>query len=120
MGQDPYAFYGLHAKGVFSTTADAEAANLSANGVQFGSGDVYYADLNADHIIDAADRQVMTIDKPPALPVKECLRLIRDIEKGKTESATIHQNNGARDVPAFLCKPAVIDKTNLESVFVCQ
>lgn len=59
VGQDPYAFYGLHAKGVFSTTADAEAANLSANGVQFGSGDVYYADLNADHIIDAADRQVI-------------------------------------------------------------
>ena len=68
----------------------------------------------------AADRQVMTIDKPPALPVKECLRLIRDIEKGKTESATIHQNNGARDVPAFLCKPAVIDKTNLESVHWAQ
>ena len=68
----------------------------------------------------AADRQVMTIDKPPALPVKECLRLIRDIEKGKTESATIHQSNGARDVPAFLCKPAVIDKTNLESVHWAQ
>ena len=70
--------------------------------------------------LDKYADQGMTIDKPPVLPVKECLRLIRDIEKGKTESATIHQNNGARDVPAFLCKPAVIDKTNLESVHWAQ
>ena len=64
----------------------------------------------------AADRQLMTVDKPPALPVRECLRLIRDIEKGQTDSSAINQNNGARDVPAFLCKPEVIDKNNLDSV----
>lgn len=64
----------------------------------------------------AADRQLMTIDKPPALPVKECLCLIRDIEKGQTDSSSISQNNGARDVPAFLCKPEIIDKSNLDSV----
>lgn len=68
----------------------------------------------------AADRQLMTIDKPPALPVKECLHLLRSIEKGQTESSAITQNNGARDVPAFLCKPAVIEKSNLESVHWAQ
>ena len=64
----------------------------------------------------AADRQGMTIDKPPALPVKECLRLVRAIAKGQAESSAVTQNNGVRDVPAFLCKPTIIDKNNLDSV----
>ena len=68
----------------------------------------------------AADRQGMTIDKPPMLPVKECLRLIKDIEKGQTDSSKIQQNNGMRDVPAFLCNPTVLDKSNLESVHWAQ
>ena len=68
----------------------------------------------------AADRQGMTIDKPPALPVNECLRLIHNIEKGQAESSEIKQNNGMRDVPAFLCKLTIIGKDNLESVHWAQ
>jgi TonB-linked SusC/RagA family outer membrane protein len=58
-GESPYAFYGLKAQGIFTTTADAEAANLMANGLQFVAGDVHYSDLNADHIIDRADREIL-------------------------------------------------------------
>ena len=58
-GQSPYAFYGLKSLGVFSTTAEAEAAGLSANGQQFVAGDVHYEDVNGDHIIDNADRQLI-------------------------------------------------------------
>jgi hypothetical protein len=57
--EDPYAFYGLCALGVFSTTTEAEAANLTANGQRFVAGDVHYADLNEDGIIDAADREII-------------------------------------------------------------
>ena len=64
----------------------------------------------------AADRQGMTIDKPPELPVKECLHLVQDIVKGQSVPSPSKLNNGMRDVPAFLCKPAVIYKSNLESV----
>lgn len=58
-GQNPYSFYGLKSLGVFSTTAEAEAAALSANGQQFVAGDVHYEDVNGDHIIDNADRQLI-------------------------------------------------------------
>lgn len=58
-GGDPYAFYGLRALGVFSTTQEAEKANLTANGHQFIAGDVHYADLNGDGIIDGQDREVL-------------------------------------------------------------
>ena len=64
----------------------------------------------------AADRQGMTIDKPPILPVKECQRLVKDIASGQSVPSPTKLNNGMRDVPAFLCKAAVIYKSNLESV----
>jgi len=57
--EDPYSFYGLRAKGVFSTTAEAEAANLTANGEKFVAGDVYYADNNNDGVIDDSDRELI-------------------------------------------------------------
>ncbi len=59
VGQDPYSFYGLKSLGVFSTTAEAEAANLMANGESFVAGDVHYLDKNNDHIIDNADRELI-------------------------------------------------------------
>ena len=65
----------------------------------------------------AAGRQGMTIDKPPALPVKECLHLVRSLAEGKSPTSDIQIDNGARSVPSFLCAPAVIDKNNLESVY---
>ena len=58
-GEDPYAFYGLKTQGVFSTTAEAEAANLTANGEKFGAGDVHFFDKTGDGIIDNEDREVI-------------------------------------------------------------
>jgi TonB-linked SusC/RagA family outer membrane protein len=57
--QNPYSFYGLRTLGVFATTAEAEAANLSANGYKFGAGDVHFADNNQDGIIDDSDRELI-------------------------------------------------------------
>ena len=58
-GENPYAFYGLRALGVFSTTEEAEAANLTANGKKFSAGDVHYFDRNGDGVIDAQDREII-------------------------------------------------------------
>ena len=59
VGESPYAFYGLRSLGVFSTTAEAEAAGLTANGQKFGAGDVHYQDTNNDGIIDNNDYQII-------------------------------------------------------------
>ena len=56
VNENPYSFYGLKALGVFKTTAEAEAANLSANGQKFQAGDVHYYDKNGDGVIDNDDR----------------------------------------------------------------
>lgn len=68
----------------------------------------------------AAGRQGMTIDKPPMLLVKECERLVLGIAEGKALDAKAQLDNGARNVPAFLCQPVIIDKNNLESVHWVQ
>jgi TonB-linked SusC/RagA family outer membrane protein len=57
-------FYGYVAQGVFSTTAEANAAALAkknADGsfTQFKAGDIKFADLNNDKIIDENDRQII-------------------------------------------------------------
>ncbi|MBR1761525.1 MAG: sugar-binding protein [Schwartzia sp.] len=62
----------------------------------------------------AAGRQGMTIEKPPALLVKECLRLVHGLAEGKAPEANAQLDNGARHVPSFLCEPVVIDKDNLD------
>lgn len=59
VGKTPYAFYGLKSLGVFKTTAEAEAANLTANGMSFEAGDIHYYDANNDGIIDSDDRVVI-------------------------------------------------------------
>lgn len=60
VGEDPYAFYGYRSLGVFSTTAEAEAANLvNRSGSPFQAGDVHYQDLNGDGRIDDNDRQIL-------------------------------------------------------------
>ncbi|MBL7741999.1 MAG: SusC/RagA family TonB-linked outer membrane protein [Chitinophagaceae bacterium] len=55
-------FYGYKANGVFSTAAEAVSAGLrkkNADGSysNFAAGDIRFADLNGDHIIDENDRQ---------------------------------------------------------------
>ncbi len=57
--EDPYSFYGYRSLGVFSTTAEAEQANLTANGEKFQAGDIHYLDKNGDGVIDDNDREVL-------------------------------------------------------------
>ena len=64
VGENPYAFYGLKALGVFKTTAEAEAAHLTANGMPFQAGDVHYLDANNDGVIDSDDRVVIGSASP--------------------------------------------------------
>ena len=58
-GENPYSFYGLKSLGVFPTTAEAEAADLTANGEKFVAGDIHYFDKTGNGIIDNEDREVI-------------------------------------------------------------
>ena len=70
IGQAANLFYGYKTLGVFSTTAEAEAAGLyllGDNGVDrsyFGAGDIHFADLDGDHQITEADRMVIGDPNP--------------------------------------------------------
>ncbi|OYX86024.1 MAG: SusC/RagA family TonB-linked outer membrane protein [Flavobacteriales bacterium 32-34-25] len=64
VGKDANLFYGLKSVGVFSTTAEANAAGLNrrlSNGelVPFTAGDMQFVDKNDDKIIDNNDRMVI-------------------------------------------------------------
>ena len=60
VGENPYSFYGYKALGVFSTTEEAEAANLkNKNGVAYKAGDVHYMDVCPDGVINDKDKQVI-------------------------------------------------------------
>lgn len=68
-GKDANLFYGYQAKGIYSTTAEANAAGLSrrmANGslTPFSGGDVIFEDLNGDDIIDENDRKIIGNPNP--------------------------------------------------------
>ena len=62
VGQSANQFFGYKTLGVFSTTAEADAAGLfilGENGIDrtyFKAGDIHFADLNGDHQITEADR----------------------------------------------------------------
>ena len=65
VGENPYAFYGYRTDGVYSTTADVEAAGLvNRNGVAYVAGDVKYVDQNNDGIINDADKVVLGSSTP--------------------------------------------------------
>ena len=65
----------------------------------------------------AADRQGMTVDKPPSPLIKKCRALLRDLRSGSVDTKdAVKVNNGIIEVPSFLCLPVTIDKTNLDSV----
>jgi TonB-linked SusC/RagA family outer membrane protein len=62
-------FYGYVSNGVFSTNADAAAAGLkklNADGSysNFSAGDIKFADINGDHIIDENDRTIIGNPNP--------------------------------------------------------
>ena len=57
VGESPYQFYGYQADGVYSTQAEADAANLSnRTGRRYNAGDVRFVDQNGDNRIDDKDR----------------------------------------------------------------
>lgn len=64
VGEDPYAFYGYVADGVWATTLEARNAHegkplKNRNGVEFKAGDVRYVDQNNDGVINDDDRVVL-------------------------------------------------------------
>lgn len=69
VGHDANLFYGLKSNGVYSTTAEANAAGLSrrlTNGelMPFGAGDIHFVDKNGDNVIDNNDRMVIGNPNP--------------------------------------------------------
>lgn len=65
VGESPYQFYGYQADGVFSTQAEAEAANLvNRTGISYAAGDVRFVDQNGDHKIDDKDRVLLGTASP--------------------------------------------------------
>jgi TonB-linked SusC/RagA family outer membrane protein len=68
-GQDANLFFGYQTNGIYSTTAQANAAGLSRrmeNGslMPFSGGDVIFEDLNGDKVIDEKDRKVIGNPNP--------------------------------------------------------
>jgi len=70
VGQAANVFYGYKTLGVFSTSEEAAASGLyilADNGVDrhyFKAGDIHFADLNGDHQITEADRQIIGDPNP--------------------------------------------------------
>ena len=70
VGQSANQFYGYKSLGVFSTTAEAEAAGLyilGENGIDriyYKAGDIHFADPNGDHQITEADREFIGDPNP--------------------------------------------------------
>ena len=69
VGNPVGVFYGYKTKGVFSTTADAQAAGLylvDETGAKqyFQAGDVIFEDLNDDHQIDERDKTIIGDPNP--------------------------------------------------------
>ena len=68
-GSPAALFYGYKSLGVFSTSADANAAGLSKKNFDgsystFKAGDIHFRDLNNDKIIDESDREVIGNPNP--------------------------------------------------------
>ncbi|MBP6460240.1 MAG: SusC/RagA family TonB-linked outer membrane protein [Crocinitomicaceae bacterium] len=68
-GKEANLFYGLQSTGVYSTTAEANAAGLNrrlVNGdlAPFTAGDMRFVDINGDKIIDNKDRMVIGNPNP--------------------------------------------------------
>jgi TonB-linked SusC/RagA family outer membrane protein len=65
--QNPYEFYGYETRGVFATTAEAQAANLrNSGGALYQAGDVWFVDQNNDGVINEADKVSLGSNQPKA------------------------------------------------------
>ena len=63
--EKPYQFYGYETDGIYSTTAEALAANLvNSNGVAYQAGDVRFVDQNGDGVINAIDKVALGSTMP--------------------------------------------------------
>lgn len=57
VGENPYSFYGYQTEGVFSTTAEANEANIkNVNGLSYKAGDIHYVDQDHDNVISDKDK----------------------------------------------------------------
>jgi TonB-linked SusC/RagA family outer membrane protein len=64
-GYPANSFFGYRAKGIFATQDEAEAANLvSAKGIPFRAGDVWYEDINEDGFINEEDKVILGSPNP--------------------------------------------------------
>lgn len=64
-GSDPYEFYGYQTNGIYSTTAEAQAAGLkNSNGDAYQAGDVRFVDQNNDGIINDNDKVSLGSNMP--------------------------------------------------------
>lgn len=60
VGETPYQFYGYQTRGVFASTAEAQASGLkNTYGNSYQGGDVIFVDQNGDNIINDADRTTL-------------------------------------------------------------
>lgn len=65
VGEKPYEFYGYETKGVYATTAEANAAGLvNAAGNAYQAGDVHFVDQNGDGVINAEDKVLLGSSLP--------------------------------------------------------
>jgi len=60
VGENPYCFYGLVAKGVYASSDEASAADLSNwHGDAYQAGDVIFKNNNDDKVINDDDREIL-------------------------------------------------------------
>lgn len=65
VGSDPYEFYGYQTNGIYSTTAEAQAAGLkNSNGDAYQAGDVRFVDQNNDGVINDNDKVSLGSNMP--------------------------------------------------------
>lgn len=67
VGQSPYEFYGYRTAGVFATSEEAAAANLTnRSGHAYQAGDIKFVDQNGDGVINDHDKVSLGTAQPDA------------------------------------------------------
>ena len=86
-----------------------------------GKADVLISGLDGDPAaLDRikAGKQTFTISKDPNVLTAKCVRMIKAVVEGTQPDINdvSTSNNGVVTVPAYLCTPQIIDKTNVDTV----
>lgn len=60
--------------------------------------------------------QTFTVAKDPVILTSKCVRMIKAVVEGTQPDINdvTNYNNGVKVVPAYLCTPTIVDKTNVE------